>query len=470
MNITNIKSIDENLITLAKQGDKEAFSKLILAIHGDLYCIAKSNLNDEDDIQDALQETFINAYFCIPKLKNDNSFKSWVTKILINECNKIHNMKKRNNQLINNYVSSLNDSTSNIDSNLALEEMKKLLTDSENKIFSLYYEEGYTIKQISKKLNINENTIKTRLRSARNKIKHKYKSIIIAIFIVFFVTTGAVFGKDIINFIKDMFNLSSVGYNNDNILDAIEEKEWVQNVDMDYIDINENYSIKVSYMLIDDINLYLVFDLHSNIDLGTHNRFSLTDIRIETESGELITDEGEYINNGYSLLTGWKNIESTSNNIRELVYFVSNGYPNMRNLEIHLNKLVLYTSSHDINAYTVNFPKEISFSIELEEKFTNKSSVNYSISNPNNTNSFSVEKAMYSDTGFYAIVKSKEDLDFIVEDVNNTKYKTSKRMLNIFDEDNNFYHLIIANISSDNKASVILKNKKAKSEFIKLDI
>ena len=461
----------EYLIEHAKKGDKDAFSEIISSIYNDLYAIAKLRLNNEDDIQDAIQETFINAYLKLSSLKQNKYFKTWIIKILINECNKINNQKKHNTKLLDRYtfnyssfVSIQHDGNKIIDFNA----IKKILTEKENEIFYLFYEQDLTTKQISQKLNINESTVKTRLKSAKSKIKHKYKSIIASIIILLLVTTGVVFGQDIISFIKDIFNLNTIGINNDNILDAIETKGWVQNVDMDYIDINEDYSIKISYMLIDDINLYIVFDLHSNIDLGTHNRISLTDLRIETDSGELITDEGEYINNGYSLSTAWKNVEATSNNIRELVYFISNGYPDMKSLKIHFSKIVLYTSSHDINAYTITLPEEITFNIDLEDKFINKSSVQYSISNPNDTSSFSVEKALYSDTGFYAIVKSKENTDFIIEDNGSIQHKASKRLLNLYDSDNNFYFLIFANISIENNYSAIIKSKKDKSQSLEL--
>ena len=139
MNIMkSVKSTNEDLITLAKHGDKEAFSNLILEIYNDLYSVAKLNLDEEDDIQDVLQETFIRAYLCLPKLKHNNFFKTWITKILLNECNKIHNLKKHNTQLMNKYVSNFDvHPSTNIDTKLDLEEMKNLLTDSENKIFSL---------------------------------------------------------------------------------------------------------------------------------------------------------------------------------------------------------------------------------------------------------------------------------------------------------------------------------------------
>ena len=92
----------------------------------------------------------------------------------------------------------------------------------------------------------------------------------------------------------------------------------------------------------------------------------------------------------------------------------------------------------------------------------------YSISNPNDTSSFSVEKALYSDTGFYAIVKSKENTDFIIEDNGSIQHKASKRLLNLYDSDNNFYFLIFANISIENNYSVIIKSKKDKSQSLEL--
>ena len=84
------------LVNKAKNGDKEAFCELILIVKDDLYKIAKSRLgNKEDDIFDAIQETIISAYISIGKLKKVLSFKSWIIKILINECNDI--LKKKSN-------------------------------------------------------------------------------------------------------------------------------------------------------------------------------------------------------------------------------------------------------------------------------------------------------------------------------------------------------------------------------------
>ena len=91
--------VEEELIIKAKSGEVRAFTDLIHSIENDLYRIAKTRLDNDDDICDAIQETMINAYKHLKKLKDNSHFKSWIIKILINECNKIYKTKKRKEKL-----------------------------------------------------------------------------------------------------------------------------------------------------------------------------------------------------------------------------------------------------------------------------------------------------------------------------------------------------------------------------------
>ena len=86
----------EKLILKAKNGDRNAFTTLILNIEDELYKIARTRLNNEDDILDVIQDTIISAYKSIKKLNDPNKFKKWVIKILINKCNRIYRRKYKN--------------------------------------------------------------------------------------------------------------------------------------------------------------------------------------------------------------------------------------------------------------------------------------------------------------------------------------------------------------------------------------
>ena len=83
----------DELIEKAKKGDKESFTKLILEIKDDLYKIARSRIYIETDIDDAVQETMIEAFKSMKKLKDNSKFKKWIIKILINKCNRIYRRK-----------------------------------------------------------------------------------------------------------------------------------------------------------------------------------------------------------------------------------------------------------------------------------------------------------------------------------------------------------------------------------------
>lgn len=144
----------------------------------DLYKIARSKLDNEYDICDALQETMLSAYTNLKKVKDVEYFKTWIIKILINKCNDIY----RNKGNIKLYIDIKDtayeyeeDSILNLESKLAFENIINILNEEDRTIITLYYNNDFSIKQISDLLNMNENTVKTRLSRSKNKIKEKFK-------------------------------------------------------------------------------------------------------------------------------------------------------------------------------------------------------------------------------------------------------------------------------------------------------
>lgn len=164
------------LIKKAQKGNKEAFNELILYYEKDLYNIAKSRLHNEDDVCDVVQETILKAYQSIRKLLNPSKFKIWLIKILINECNKIYKSQKNNLYDIDEKSDSIVYDKN--DSDLEFLNLMNVLDSDEKNIFILYYQEGYTSKEISKILNINQNTILSKLSRGKEKIKNTLKEVL----------------------------------------------------------------------------------------------------------------------------------------------------------------------------------------------------------------------------------------------------------------------------------------------------
>lgn len=170
-----------SLIEKARNRDNEAITELFLSMQKELYAISKTRLNNEDDINDAIQETMLSVYKNIHKLREPSFFKTWVIRILINNCNSIY----RKNFIYNGFkelvsIPEFNDSNeseqiSDIDEKLDFFILIKNLNYEERKLITLFYYNKYTTKQISRILSINENTIRTKIQRAKQKLKKMYK-------------------------------------------------------------------------------------------------------------------------------------------------------------------------------------------------------------------------------------------------------------------------------------------------------
>ena len=126
---------------------------------------------NEDDINEAVQETMIETYRNIKKLKYNQYFKTWIIKILINKCNKQYRKNKKENisYEYNNLENQIkeNEIQTDIDFYIIISKLEYV----ERIIVTLYYLERYTTKEIAKILNKNENTIKTKLSRAKKKLR-----------------------------------------------------------------------------------------------------------------------------------------------------------------------------------------------------------------------------------------------------------------------------------------------------------
>lgn len=166
----------EELVEKAQKGDKEAFTILMLSLEKELYKIARTRLVNEDDIFDAIQETTIQAFKSIKKLKHTQYFKTWVIRTLINKSNDIYKEKKHHNIISFDEVISTQTknyyTNENLDIKLDFNFICDKLKYEDRLIIILFYMEGFTDCEIGKILGIKENTIKTKRTRAKQKIKN----------------------------------------------------------------------------------------------------------------------------------------------------------------------------------------------------------------------------------------------------------------------------------------------------------
>lgn len=160
----------ERLVRKAKSGEKDAFSELIRENKLSLYKVARGMLKRECDIEDAIQNTIMKALESINSLKNNNYFKTWLIRILINECNIILRNNKRENLVdISEGFNGL--SHDDLYENLDITNAVNMLEIDLREVVVLYYFEDFKQKDIADILGIKEGTVRTRLLRAKKKLK-----------------------------------------------------------------------------------------------------------------------------------------------------------------------------------------------------------------------------------------------------------------------------------------------------------
>lgn len=157
-------------VKLAKLKNKEAFTNLIHENLTSMYRVARGILNTEQDIEDAIQNTTLIAFNKITTLRDEKFFKTWLIRILINECNKIYKYNKRFKNEASEEAYTI-DTTNNIDLYNAISRLSDELRVST----ILFYFDDLTYKEISNVLGIPEGTVKSRVFRAKQGLYEMLK-------------------------------------------------------------------------------------------------------------------------------------------------------------------------------------------------------------------------------------------------------------------------------------------------------
>ena len=147
--------------------DKEEFTRAVLEYERTLYRVAKSMLGSEADCADAAQNALLRAWEKQHTLRDTAYFKTWLTRILINECRAMLRQRARfvplEEEAAEGEIAPERDS--------GLYEAVMGLDVKYRVPFVLYYIEGFRTREIASMLKLPEGTVKTRLRRAREILR-----------------------------------------------------------------------------------------------------------------------------------------------------------------------------------------------------------------------------------------------------------------------------------------------------------
>ncbi|MCQ6558397.1 RNA polymerase sigma factor [Paenibacillus mendelii] len=151
----------------AVNGARDAFIQLIRANEQSMYAVARGILKSDSDAADAIQETILKAYNGIRGLREPAYFRTWLIRILINECRQI---ARHNSKFIPMTGVVEREDVHGFESSMEVDELLGELDLEHKEIVVLYYMEDMSVKEIAQSLDISEGTVKSRLYRARLKL------------------------------------------------------------------------------------------------------------------------------------------------------------------------------------------------------------------------------------------------------------------------------------------------------------
>lgn len=156
------------LVKRAQQGDAEAFIELIEQNRMTLQRVAYGYFRGEEDVADVIQDTILDAFEHIRKLKKPEYFRTWLVRILMNNCNRLYNQNRKSCGL-EKVPETACDSSGTAD--VEFHELLRSLPEDSRVIFLLYYGEQFTTREIGQMMNMKEATVKSRLLRGKQKLR-----------------------------------------------------------------------------------------------------------------------------------------------------------------------------------------------------------------------------------------------------------------------------------------------------------
>ena len=160
---------DENMLQLQTEQQTSFF----IEKYSDMvYRYCRVQLGNQADAEDAYQDTFLTLVRKNPEFENEEHLKAWLLKTAYYHCkNKLRFRYRRQYEPLNDEIATGDQPQPVSDASVRLIEALQKLSPKYSSVIHLMYYEGYTSLQIAQMLDINESTVRVRLKRGRDKLK-----------------------------------------------------------------------------------------------------------------------------------------------------------------------------------------------------------------------------------------------------------------------------------------------------------
>ena len=152
------------MVSTTTPGD---FARLYEEVYQDMYRFALYTLRNRQDAEDAVSDAVADGYGSFHKLRQPESFRPWIFKILSAKC------KRKLKEYVHKTTELPQDlsSESNLTESLQVRQVFARLSDEERMIISLHLFGGYTSREIGEIMGLNNNTVRSKESRALDKMR-----------------------------------------------------------------------------------------------------------------------------------------------------------------------------------------------------------------------------------------------------------------------------------------------------------
>jgi RNA polymerase sigma-70 factor, ECF subfamily len=162
------------LVELARNGDREAFSALAASVIDRLYATAVLILRDHSMADDATQETIVRAWRDLPTLRDPDRFDAWLRRLLVNACRDEGRRQRRwrpEVTLLPIHDAVVDDASGTLENTDALERGFRRLRPDHRAVIVLRHYLGLSLPEVAEATGVPLGTAKSRLHHAIHALR-----------------------------------------------------------------------------------------------------------------------------------------------------------------------------------------------------------------------------------------------------------------------------------------------------------
>ena len=167
------------LVLKCQRRDEKSFREIVNRWEPRLYYYLRRIVENENDVWDILQETWLAVFQNIRKLQHPLKFPAWLYQI---SHNKAVSLLRKENRYVQMKVEQIADYRENNNRIIAVKERPELvhkllgkLKLSHREVLTLYFLEGFSINEMAQIIGVSEGTVKSRLYYAKHKLQEVLK-------------------------------------------------------------------------------------------------------------------------------------------------------------------------------------------------------------------------------------------------------------------------------------------------------